>query len=106
MLHGDVLTQERAGAVLELVGVFSSQVSGCAALRATTLHVGMMLEIALQTFGHKLTLRNDAHTWRHILQYLGHEQRIVGTTQDNSVDFRVEPHELVDALLHKIVSAR
>ena len=63
----------------------------------------MALQIVLQRTSHILALGNDAHTGRHVFAYLRHEQRIVGTAQDDGIDLRVLGHQLVDALLDKIV---
>ena len=66
----------------------------------------MYREITLQTLGHILTLRNNTHASRQILQDFRHKQRVVGTPQNDGINLRVLMHNLVDALLHEIVGTR
>ena len=66
----------------------------------------MALKVVFQAVGNILPLRNDTDAGREVFQDLRHEQRIVGAAEDDGIDFRVETHNLIYALLHEIVGTR
>lgn len=101
-----MLVEEDLGGLAELVGILGGEIFHAASLGTTGLHFGMTLEIILKAFCHILALRDYSHTRTDIFHYLRHQQRIVRTTKNDGIYGRVETHELVDALLYKIVGSR
>ena len=95
--------EEELGGLLELVGVLGGQVVGGGALGAFLLYLGMALQILLKTLGHVLALGDDADSGGEVLQDFGHQQGVVGATEDDGVNLRILAHNLIDALLHEIV---
>jgi hypothetical protein len=98
--------KENLGVFAKLLWVLGSQVADGMALRAHLLDSGVALEIIVQTIGHIFALRHTAYAMGQVFQDFGHEQGIVGTTKDEGVNLWVKVHNLVDALLDKIVGTR
>ena len=100
-----MLVEEDLGGLAEFVGIFGGEIFHSASLGTTGLHFGMTLEIVLKAFRDILALRNNAHTGTDIFHYLRHQKRIVGATKNDGIYGRVETHQLIDALLNKIVGS-
>ena len=106
MLCLNLLVKEDLSTLAKPLFALCRQITAGAPLRHHGLHLGMALKITLQAVSHIGALRHDAHTVGHILHDAVHEQRIMGAAEDNGVDERVAAHQLVYALLHKIVGPR
>ena len=65
----------------------------------------MSEEVVLQAVGHVTALGNDADALGHELLNFGHEQRVVGASEDDGIDERVFCQQLIDALLYEVVGS-
>ena len=90
----------------EARSVFGSAVLACATFSATFFHIGMSLEIILEATSHNCPLLNDIHIRRSIFLYFVIKERVVGAPQDDGVNLWIFAHNLVDALLYKVVGSR
>ena len=94
------------GLFLELIRVFGGEIMDCGVLGTLLFYLGVTLQIGFKTLGHVFALGNDANTCGKIFFYLRHEQGIMCTAEDKGINLRIEVHNLIDALLDKIVGSR
>ena len=65
----------------------------------------MSEEVVLQAVGHVTALGNDADALGHELLNFGHEQRVVGASEDDGIDERILGEELAYAFLNEVVGS-
>ena len=104
-LHADILVEEEARRLAELVAVLRGKITAGGVLGAHGVDVGMAREVSLEAGCHVLALRNDAHAARRVLQYFVEQQGIVRAAEYDGIYGRVAHHEGVDALLYEVVGA-
>ena len=95
--------EEDLGLFFELLRIFSGEVVSLTIFVAPLLDLRMAHEVVFETLCHVFALWDDADTCRQVFQDLRHEQRIMGAAEDDGIDLGVEAHDLVDALLDKVV---
>ena len=113
MLGGDGSGKEERCGLRKAVRIFCGQIAAGTALRELGLVLGMAAEIIREALGFQITLRNDLNiagckALAVILDPLGdfrQQQRIVGATEDKSVDLRIFLQNLPQIEVHKIVCA-
>ena len=105
IVYLDRLVEENLSRLLELVRILGGEIVHLAVLGAVALHLGMAREIVNKAIGHILSLRNNFHALGQILANLGHEEGVVGATEDDGINLWVERHNLVDAFFHKVVGS-
>lgn len=103
ILYIYALMQEELSRLAEFVGVLGGEIMALSVLCTHGLDIGMTHKVVFKTVGHILALRNYLDAARRILQNLVEQQRIMGAAKDDRVNLRVAYHEVVDALLYKIV---
>ena len=103
MFYVYVFVEEHPSAFGKLVGVLGGEVAAGGVACTLLLNLGVAHEIVLEATGHILALGDDAHAGWSVFEYLGQQDGVVGTAQDDAVDVGVERHQLVDALLDEIV---
>ena len=101
----DWFAEELGGYFFESGGGFGGEVAAGGTGGEAAAHGGMSVEIVVQTFGDVAALRHEGDAERGVLPDFVHEEGIVGATEDDGVDLRVEPEELVDVFLHEVVGA-
>ena len=86
MIYLYFFMQKHLGLLLKTHGVFGCKVLASTGFRTLFVHFGVAFQIVFQAIGHIFALCDDANTRAFVLLYLGHEQRIVRTAQDNRID--------------------
>ena len=98
--------EEDLSLFLEFFRVLGCEVMDSSVLSTLLFYLGVTLQIGFKTLGHIFALGNHTYASGQVFQNLRHEQRVMGTAEDDGVDLRVEAHDLVDALLDKVVGSR
>ena len=98
--------EEELGLLLEFFRVLGCEVMDSSVLSTLLFYLGVTLQIGFKTLGHVFALRDYTNTFGEIFFYLRHEQGVMGTAEDKGINLRIEVHNLIDALLYKIVGPR
>lgn len=92
--------------LLKLVGALGGVVFHRGMARTAGIHVGMAVQVVVQTAGDVLALGYHFDTLGHELLYRGQEDGVVGAAQDEGIDGGVGLKNVVDALLDEVVGTR
>ena len=106
MLHIDTLMQKDLRTFLKAFGILGSQITTRTALCYLLFDVNMSAKIALKTSCNIFTLRDNPHSWCHILNDFRHQNGVVCAAKYNSIYRRITSHEVVNTLLYKVIGTR
>ena len=82
----NVAAKEDRGILIEIEGMLGGEVTTVAASRDALLHLGMTLEVVLETVGHIFALWHQSDVAGAELTQFAEQKGIVGATENDGVD--------------------
>ena len=106
MFYTNLIIKKDTSTLFKLLRILCCKILHGTMLRTTTLHVRMTMKVILKTFGNILSLWDYFYPTRYMLQNLRHQYRVMSTAKNDCINFRVKAHNMVNALLNKVISSR
>ena len=101
---GDGFTEKPLHRGTEGVGILGRQVADAASARVILLYLGMALEVLAEAVGDIAALTHNGDMRGHMTADAVHEEREMGTSEDDAVDARIGLHESSHMLTYEVVS--